>query len=131
MVAGTGVTSIASGGAPQTSLRGFLENGVLWSERNLTGLDESWGERMRASLQGDRVDQLTVMSQLDQRLQGDDRRRWLEECLADVSVVDRTLIEALRDLDAPIVTTVLDGVIEDVTGWPAVTWRDTDRKSVV
>lgn len=128
VVAGAGVAIAASGGAPQVSFRGILESGVRWCEENLTGLDEGWGERMRASLRsGDRVDQLTVMSQLDVRIRGEDRGSWLEECFGGLPAVDRTLIEALRDLDAPIVTTNFDGLIEDVTGWPAVTWRDPAR----
>ncbi len=126
VVVGAGVALAASGNAPQAGMWGFLQSGVLWSEQNLAGLDQGWGERMRASLDsGDRVDQLTVMSQLDYRLRGEDRQRWFEDSFGALSVVDRTLIETLQDLDAPLVTTNFDGLIEDVTGWPAVTWRDT------
>ncbi len=126
VLAGAGVSIQTSGGAQVASWRGLLDSGIKWCEEFVPGLDVGWGERMRDSLAlGDLVDWLSVASQIETRLKGGEFGRWLEETVGQLSVFDPELIESLRDIQAPILTTNYDSLIEDVTGLPPVTWRDT------
>ncbi len=58
---------------------------------------------------------------------GGEFRRWLAESVGGLRVVDGAVIGALAGLGVPVATTNYDGLIEEVTGWPAVTWRDGAR----
>jgi SIR2-like domain/AAA domain len=49
---------------------------------------------------------------------------WLRDTVGALHANHREVPEALRDLDAPLATTNYDGILEEVTGWKPVTWRD-------
>ena len=51
-------------------------------------------------------------------------RRWLRETLGQLKAQERAALQALRDLHVPIATTNYDGLVEEATDRPAVTWRD-------
>jgi formylglycine-generating enzyme required for sulfatase activity len=52
---------------------------------------------------------------------------WLDNELGRFAPPAPALIEALRDLGRPILTTNYDTVIEDVLGWETITWHDTEQ----
>ena len=54
-------------------------------------------------------------------------KRWLRVTAGSLQVKDRSVIEAIRDLNLSIATTNYDGLLEEVTGFPPVTWLDCDR----
>jgi len=51
-------------------------------------------------------------------------RRWLEDTVGALEVQDRSVLEAIAGLGLPIATTNYDGLLEAVTGWSPVTWKD-------
>jgi hypothetical protein len=55
---------------------------------------------------------------------GGEYSRWLRETVGALRAADRSVLEALHDLKVPLATTNYDGLIEEVTGWPSVTWQD-------
>ncbi len=128
VIAGAGVSIASSGAAAAASWKGLLELGVEHCVHFARNLPEHWAERMNEDLATDDViTWLSVASQVQERLLGvasGEFRSWLEDTIGQLKVEDDTLIEALRSLKAPIATTNYDNLIEDVTGWPPVTWRD-------
>jgi hypothetical protein len=57
------------------------------------------------------------------RPRGGEYGRWLRESVGSLKVANPEVIQALAGLGAPIVTTNYDDLIEQVSGLPAVTWR--------
>jgi hypothetical protein len=55
---------------------------------------------------------------------GGEYRRWLRETIRELKAEHRDVLEALRDLKVALATTNYDGLIEEVTKLPAVTWMD-------
>ena len=55
--------------------------------------------------------------------------RWLRESFELLDTTDRTLINAVSSLDAPLLTTNYDDLIETVTGLKYVTWKDASHMS--
>ena len=129
-VVGAGVAVGASGGAAVASWTGLLDNGI----ERCVGLGRAtpeWADRRRADLaSGDLDELLAVAEQVASRLDapaGGEYRRWLRETVGGLAVRQPEVLAALRDLGVPLATTNYDGLIEAVTGWRAVTWRDSAR----
>jgi len=55
--------------------------------------------------------------------------RWLRETLSKLEATDTRLIKAIAALNAPIVTTNYDNLIEDVTSLKAITWQQRSEVS--
>ncbi|MEM7585139.1 MAG: SIR2 family protein, partial [Acidobacteriota bacterium] len=130
VVVGAGVSIAATDGASVASWKGLLDHGI---DRccEFAGMQPDWAQRMRENLAtGDVVSWLAVATEVEERLKGvakGEFRSWLEDTVGQLTVSDPALIEALRDLGTPIATTNYDGLIEEVTGLPAVTWCDAPR----
>jgi len=127
-IVGAGVSIGATNNAPAASWVGLLKDGVARCEAvGDPRPAANWADRQRDALDGgDLTDLLSVTEQVSQRLgypKGGEWSRWLRETVGALSAVDRSVLEALRDLGIPVATTNYDGLIEEVTGWPAVTWR--------
>lgn len=58
-------------------------------------------------------------------------RRWLKETVGRLEASHLEVLEALRDLGGILATTNYDGLLEQVTGRPAVTWQDQARAQAV
>ena len=131
-IIGAGVSIGATKNAPTASWVGLLKDGVARCEAVGNPRPPSgWGDRQRAALDGSDLDDLLgVAEQVSRRLgypSGGEWRRWLRETIGTLRAHERSVLEAVRDLGIPIATTNYDGLIEEVTGWPAVTWRDGAR----
>jgi tetratricopeptide (TPR) repeat protein len=137
VIAGAGVAVAATaGGAPGSSRvaswRGLLADGI---ERCvLVGQPpaaEGWAERLRADLESaDLDDLLSVAERVASRLgapAGGDYSRWLRETVGALRASDPSVLRALAELGVTIATTNYDGLLEEVTGQPPVTWRDGAR----
>jgi hypothetical protein len=76
---------------------------------------------------GDIDDLLSAAEKVATKLanQGGEYSRWLRETVGTLRVKDSRLIKALVGLNVPVLTTNYDSLIEDVTGWPSVTWRQS------
>ena len=136
VLAGAGVSVGASGGAAVASWTGLLKDGVARCEElALRPLPAGWGDRVRAQIQSGDVEELLLAAEaVTGRLGGRDHgeyRRWLRETVGALNVTQPGVLEALRDLGGILATTNYDGLLEQVTGLPAVTWRDLARAHAV
>jgi hypothetical protein len=135
-VGGAGVASATTDRNPRADWIGLLRHGVhrvadlrrlpspQWVQRQTEVLDEATAGR------GDLDDLLGVAEQISARLGAPDDGewfRWLEETVGALQPTDdgRALLEAIAALGIPIATTNYDGLLEAVTGQPAVTWTQT------
>jgi hypothetical protein len=127
VVVGAGVSMGATRGNPIASWTGLLEHGAKRC-REVCSLSDDWLARREADLaSGDMEDLLGVAAAVASRLgspKGGEYRRWLRETVGGLRATSRDVLEALRDLKVPIATTNYDGLLEEVTGRPAVTWQD-------
>jgi tetratricopeptide (TPR) repeat protein len=132
VVAGAGVSAGASGGARVASWPGLLLDGCgRVEEVDQGGLPARWGELVRWQVEsGDLGLMLAAGEEVTSRLggrSGGEFGRWLADSVGGLRARDRSAIGALAVLGVPVATTNYDGLIEEVTGWPAVTWRDGAR----
>ncbi len=130
VVVGAGVSIGATGGNPLASWQGLLENGVEECVK-LRGLSQEWADRVRAEIKsGDMDDLLSAAEKISSKLgfpDGGEYRRWLRETVGGLRAEDRSVLKALRDLGLPLATTNYDGLLEEITALPPVTWREGDR----
>ncbi len=78
----------------------------------------------------DMADLLAAAYKITEKLGGSaggEYRNWLKESVGSLQLKSRGVIEAIRNLGVPIATTNYDGLLEEVTGLEAVTWRDHAR----
>jgi plastocyanin len=123
-----GVSMAATGNAPLASWRGLLEDGVAYCEGLLgPSVPAGWADRRRAQLaSGDSEEVISAAEDITRRLGGPDGgeyRRWLEQSVGQLTVTHPEVPEALGALGVPLATTNYDGLLEQATGLPAVTWR--------
>jgi tetratricopeptide (TPR) repeat protein len=135
VLVGAGVSAGATGGAPVASWTGLLENGVARCEALGLPLPTGWGDRTRAQIASGDVEELLLAAEaVTYRLGGRDHgeyRRWLKETVGALDAAHLEVLEALRDLGGILATTNYDGLLEQVTKLPAVTWQDTARAQAV
>jgi hypothetical protein len=129
VIAGAGISVGATRKNPLASWTGLLEQGVDRCREVATGLPPDWGERLRAEIRStDLDDLLSAAEKISRKLgapKGGEYKRWLRETVGSLKATDRSVLEALRDLQLPLATTNYDGLLEDVTQWPAFTWRQS------
>ncbi len=128
VVVGAGISAAATKGVPAATWLGLLREGVTRCEAVVTNLPPGWGDRVRMEIaSGDIDDLLSAAEKIATKLanQGGEYSRWLRETVGALRVQDSRLIKALAGLGVPLLTTNYDSLIEDVTGWPAVTWRQS------
>lgn len=132
VVVGSGVSIGATGKDPLASWQGLLENGV---DRCVAvrGLSKEWEDRVKAEIQsgikGDMDDLLSAAEKVSSKLgfpSGFEYRDWLRDTVGPLKAKDRTVLEALRDLNLPLATTNYDGLLEEVTGDIALRRSDHD-----
>ena len=130
VVVGAGVSIGATAGNPLASWQGLLENGV---ERCVAvrGLESVRAELIRAEIRSGHMDDLLSAAEKISRMlgfpTGGEYRRWLRDTVGSLEATNRSVLEALRDLGLPLATTNYDGLLEEVTDLPPVTWRDGDK----
>ncbi len=129
VVVGTGV-SLAATGEPVASWQGLLLDGVDRCE-GLENLSPSKAAKLRAAIRSGKLDRLlTAAGEVRKALSGSDDsevRIWLRDTVGQLRAKKPEVLEAIRDLGLPIATTNYDGLLEEVTGWRPVTWKDGDR----
>jgi hypothetical protein len=132
VVVGSGVSVAATGNASAASWTGLLENGVAYCQ-SLLGptLPQGWAERRRGQLaSGDTEELISAAEDITRRLGGPgggEYLNWLEQSVGQLIVTRPELLEALAGLGVPLATTNYDGLLEQATDLPAVTWRDGVR----
>jgi hypothetical protein len=135
VIVGAGVSIAASGQENGergvASWTGLLRDGVERCVEVCESLPEGWADRVYAEIDsGDLDELLSAAEKISRKLgapAGDEYARWLCETVGALHVADPPVITAIRDLGLPIATTNYDGLLEEVTGRPAVTWREGER----
>lgn len=130
-VIGAGVSIAASGEAKVASWSGLLEHGIGRCQEIAAGLPSGWQERRLGDIQsGDTSEMISAAEAIVERLGGvhsGEYSRWLRETVGSLTAKRREVLEALRDLGVPLATTNYDGLLEEVTGRPAVTWQEPEK----
>jgi len=128
VIVGAGVSMSATKGHEHASWTGLLKSGI---ERCLTvapPLPEGWEERCRGLIDsGNLEDLLSAADEIANQLgepDGGEYSRWLRETVGSLPLLDRTVLDALRDLPVTLATTNYDDLLERVTGLEPVTWRN-------
>jgi HEAT repeat protein len=128
VIAGAGVSIDSTDGAEVASWKGLLRHGIARCEQFANPLPPAgWGERQREALDGNDLQEwLGVAGQIEGKLgapKGGEYARWLRETVGRLEVKKPDVLEALRELGAPIATTNYDGLIEEaIKDHPAITW---------
>jgi tetratricopeptide (TPR) repeat protein len=127
-IVGAGVSIGATKNASTASWTGLLENGVDRCVAVAQPLPAGWADRVRAEIHsGDMDDLLSAAEKISSKLgfpKGGNYRTWLREAVGTLHAKELSVLEALRDLGIPLATTNYDGLLEEVTDLPAVTWRE-------
>ena len=126
IVAGAGMSIAATVGEPVAGWGGLLEDGV---DRGVElGLSAGEAEIYRSMIRSQKVDLMVSGAELVTRALGGSEsgeyKTWLRGTVGSLTCRNRELIEALADLGALIATTNYDGLLEEVTRLPPVTWRN-------
>jgi tetratricopeptide (TPR) repeat protein len=130
VVVGAGVSMGATPESPCASWHGLLENGV---ERcmGVMGLEVTRANLIRNEIRSGHMDDLLSAAEKISRVlgfpTGIEYRRWLRDAIGSLQATNRSVLEALRDLGSPLATTNYDSLLEQVTSYPPVTWRDGDK----
>lgn len=131
VVVGAGVSIAATGDNALASWTGLLRDGAERCMEVADSLPEGWAERVQAEIDsGDLDELLSAAEKISRKLGapcGPEYARWLRETVGRFRVEDSTVIEALASLGLPLATTNYDGLLEEVTGLPPVTWREGAR----
>jgi hypothetical protein len=131
VVFGSGVSVAATKNTAAASWTGLLKLGVTRCRDLDRTLDDPWEQRALGDItSGCQVDLLSAAEKVSSLLRAPDGlefSRWLEETVGSLRIQDRSVLEALRDLHLPLVTTNYDDLLEQVTGLPPATWRDQNQ----
>lgn len=127
VIVGSGVSAAATRGDPCSTWTGLLESGIEWMAQ-LPGTRSALVEGTRSFLRAGTATSLILAAEavtqaLDDRA-GGEYARWLRETVGQLAPEDPSVIEALVGLGVPIATTNYDSLIERVSGWERVTWRE-------
>jgi tetratricopeptide (TPR) repeat protein len=132
-VVGAGVSVGATGGAATASWTGLLHDGASRAEEVGQGrLPPGWLGMIRPLIDsGDLGMMLSSAELITEALGGPgggEYRRWLRESVGQLRCeVDSSVLEALISMGVPLATTNYDGLLEEVSGLPPVSWRDGAR----
>jgi SIR2-like domain/Tetratricopeptide repeat len=131
-IVGAGVSVGATNNHAVASWQGLLRHGVDYCRMlPTTGVTDTMAQLLHSQIDAGDLDMmLSTAEVISAKLgapQGGEWRRWLRETVGELRAQRRDVLEALRDLGIILATTNYDGLIEEVTDLPAVTWRDGAR----
>jgi tetratricopeptide (TPR) repeat protein len=130
VIIGAGVSIGATNRHKCASWTGLLHDGV---DRcvELNRLPSAMTESLRSHIDSGDLDFLLSAAEVVSKKLGapDDGeyRRWLRETIGALKAENKEVIQALSDLGAILATTNYDNLIEEVTGLPPITWKDSAR----
>lgn len=128
-IVGTGVSLSATGNNALASWKGLLQNGVARCMARRPPSDDAWAQRTLEQIDGDLIDLLCAAENISYRLgapKDGEYVSWLKDTVGKLPIVDPTIVEALKALQAPIATTNYDYVIETAAVMRETSWLDRD-----
>lgn len=130
VVVGSGVSRGATNDDDVASWIGLIESGINWCVTRL-GMASDRANRIRDEVKSDhQADLLSAAEKISIELgypNGPEYRRWLRETVGSLKAKDRDALVALKNLNVTLATTNYDGLLEEATGLPPVTWKDGDK----
>lgn len=125
-IVGAGASLMSSGGAPVAGWRGLIEDGL----RRCVDLDASrssdWLEAKLSDLKtGDTPTMIRVAQEVEdllKRIPGRQYAKWLADSVGSLRIAHPQLVDALGGLEAPLVTTNYDSLLELGTRREPVSW---------
>lgn len=126
LVVGSGVSIASTGNAGAASWTGLLRLGVERCVSLDPSLAGDWQDRALADVTSKRIDDLLAgASKIARTLRRHSEwSRWLEDTVGSLKATQTGLIDAIGRLDAPILTTNYDDLLERRLGHFPITWRD-------
>src|SRR5688500_7690094 len=134
VIAGTGVSVAACGnqkveGYAVATWVGLLQHGIQHC-RTIGAADEADADLLTMQSKSGKTNFLiSAAEDISQRMQAKSPgvfRGWLKETIGKLQVNDRAILDALAALPGVLATLNYDNLIEDATGWRAVTWLKAD-----
>lgn len=130
-IVGAGVSLASTGNAPAASWSGLLQAGVEQALMVASGLPTGWRENVLDDISlgtaGSSSHFISAAGKVTEALGGKNSgefKRWLRQTVGTLTATEPDVIRAIASLDAPIVSTNYDSLLEEVTGLPAVTWQE-------
>lgn len=128
VIVGAGV-SMGATDNPVASWTGLLSNGAARAhDLDPSRCDEAWRREVDAMIKsGDVAQMLIAAERITEALkwQGDGEfRRWLNDTVGTLQIVDRSVLDAISRLGVPIATTNYDNLLEQASHRERVTWLD-------
>jgi GTP-binding protein EngB required for normal cell division len=126
LVVGSGVSVAATNNAPAASWTGLLKHGVERCVELDGHLAGDWHDRTLADVTSGRLDDLLAGASKVRRTlcRQNEWSRWLEDTIGTLKASRFELIDALGSLNAPILTTNYDDLLERRLHRHAITWMD-------
>jgi Bacterial extracellular solute-binding protein/SIR2-like domain/von Willebrand factor type A domain len=124
VVVGSGVSLATTADKDVAGWPGLLRSGLKHLVKIREVTPEWAASRFKESDKGDGAELVEVAQDITSKLPAGEYRRWFEEQVGELAVVDDSVIVAIARLKAPIATTNYDNLIEDVTHLRTVTWKD-------
>jgi SIR2-like domain/NACHT domain len=129
VIVGTGLSISATNNQEVASWAGLIRSGIKFCKDHqlVTG---KWQKIRFMQLNGNDISEmLTASEHITEKLggrAGREYRDWLKETVGELEnkIVRFDLATAIAHLDATILTTNYDGILEKVTELPAITWQD-------
>jgi tetratricopeptide (TPR) repeat protein len=127
VIAGTGISIQATGGAPAARWDGLIRSGIEHCV-GIKRLTEAAAQPLREQLAAENVEaRLTVAENVSEILgapRGGEFRRWLGESMGRLELKDRAIVDAVHGLGAPIATTNYDDLLTRGRGIAHVPWTE-------
>jgi hypothetical protein len=127
--AGVTIASVEPSKRPLASWPGLLKDAVQRVVDLGISLPPGWKQRQLEAIQsGDLDEMISAGEHITVKLRrAGEFGRWLDETAGQFRIGDPAVLTAIKDLELQIVTTNYDGLLEEATFLPAVTWRDPAR----
>ena len=129
-IVGSGVSAGATDWNPLASWQGLIKNGLAETGKVANVPQKQLDAYSELVDTGDLHNLLSAASFVTAKLQGPkggDYKAWLRQTFEGLRAKRREVLEALKNLPVTLATTNYDGLLEEVTGRPAVTWRETNK----
>lgn len=136
VIAGTGVSLQSIGhpgpGTEVAGWQGLLESGVKYCESKGLVKGPAGASIVRGQINsGDTSYLIDAAQKIHEWMETRSSARffWFKETIGKLKIVDPSLITAIRGLGGLIATLNYDGLLEEVTNLPCVTWQDREDLS--